>query len=668
MRYTGKFLLLMGLLFASLLLPAQTGSDSISIVPIQPPSIVEIPVVPLPPIDITENIYLRVERGLVPQEVRRLYRLRTLDQILEQSPEIYVRNYGVTGIAMPSLRGTGAGHTQVFWKGIPVNSSTLGVTDLSLSPVELFSHIQVIPGLESMKWGTGGLGGAIGLGERENEGRILRKSMGAAVEGGSFRNLRGSVNFAAPIGESGLNRTGVYFSSGRNDFPFRNATLPGSPEQRMVHAERRQFAFSEDLVLPLYSSSDHLSIHLFSQFSDRNLPPSLLTTNLTETQRDFQQRSMLRYTRKFYLRRTWRVTGSAAHILDDLHYQNELAQIDSRTRTQQYVGDVELNDWEGHRRSENHFGLRWGRQLVDSEGIGGPLGIWNGTAYMSRKGRITRNHGLELLIRESFQDSEWTAPMGYLKWTWNNPDRAVFSNINTYLSLGRNERFPSLNDLYWQPGGNPNLQAESSWTVEAGAQTWRRNTRQVDRRTYYYRLGGEAHVYASQIDNYILWTPGTGSFWTAENVQQVRSYGGEGKVELDKSHPWGHWRIQAGYALSISQNQQQLNPNDQSIGKQLIYTPLHNGTARASLQVKRFGFQYGQQITGRRFTTRDNSESLPAFTTGRVRLDVKLLKRTHQHLQAWASVENIWNAAYEHLPFRPMPGRQFSLGITYQPN
>jgi iron complex outermembrane receptor protein len=41
-------------------------------------------------------------------------------------------------------------------------------------------------------------------------------------------------------------------------------------------------------------------------------------------------------------------------------------------------------------------------------------------------------------------------------------------NLSARFSFSRNYRVPTLNDRFWQPGGNPDLKPESSWNQEAG--------------------------------------------------------------------------------------------------------------------------------------------------------------------------------------------------------
>ncbi len=42
-------------------------------------------------------------------------------------------------------------------------------------------------------------------------------------------------------------------------------------------------------------------------------------------------------------------------------------------------------------------------------------------------------------------------------------------NVMLKASVSRNHKFPTLNDLYFLPGGNPDLKSEHGWSYDAGA-------------------------------------------------------------------------------------------------------------------------------------------------------------------------------------------------------
>lgn len=64
-----------------------------------------------------------------------------LPQLLATLPSLSFKQYAPGGLATPALRGTGAGHTQVYWEGLPLNSSMLGQQDLALGAGNLFNQV-----------------------------------------------------------------------------------------------------------------------------------------------------------------------------------------------------------------------------------------------------------------------------------------------------------------------------------------------------------------------------------------------------------------------------------------------------------------------------------------------------------------------------------------------
>ena len=54
------------------------------------------------------------------------YSARSLGDLLQETSQIFVRQYGAGMLASSSFRGTSPGHTALFWIGVPINSISLG--------------------------------------------------------------------------------------------------------------------------------------------------------------------------------------------------------------------------------------------------------------------------------------------------------------------------------------------------------------------------------------------------------------------------------------------------------------------------------------------------------------------------------------------------------------
>ena len=106
-------------------------------------------------------------------------------------------------------------------------------------------------------------------------------------------------------------------------------------------------------------------------------------------------------------------------------------------------------------------------------------------------------------------------------------DYTLVPELNLILkaSGSRNYRYPSLNDLYFLPGGNPSLRHESGWTYDAGAQiTVGRSGR--------WSLTGSATWFDSYIDDWIIWLPTQQGFFSPRNLRSVHSCGIELRADI----------------------------------------------------------------------------------------------------------------------------------------
>ena len=100
----------------------------------------------------------------------------------------------------------------------------------------------------------------------------------------------------------------------------------------------------------------------------------------------------------------------------------------------------------------------------------------------------------------------------------------------------------------------------------------------------------------------------------------------------------------------------------ENIGKQLIYTPLHQAKGSISLRYKNTSLSYFHRFTGKRFTTTDNGQSIAPYDLG----DLSISQYFHIKkvlLEINFSINNIWDKNYTVLPARPMSMRNYSINI-----
>jgi len=233
----------------------------------------------------------------------------------------------------------------------------------------------------------------------------------------------------------------------------------------------------------------------------------------------------------------------------------------------------------------------------------------------------------------------------------------LFKSITLMANVAKVYRQPTLNELYWIPGGNIHLKPEQGYTYE-GTVSYKKQGKAVSA-----FISGAA--YSRNITNWILWIPGANGNPSPINLQQVWSRGLEStwKLNYKKNKLQLGAGLITGYVLSTTQASSQENNN--TVNKQLIYTPRYTINANITAGYGPVNLVFFHQYMGYRFTTSDNSEWLNPYTVSSLRLNYTLNIKTIK-LIAYVAGNNLFNVNYTVLAGRPMPLRNYEFGITVQ--
>jgi outer membrane cobalamin receptor len=156
---------------------------------------------------------------------------------------------------------------------------------------------------------------------------------------------------------------------------------------------------------------------------------------------------------------------------------------------------------------------------------------------------------------------------------------------------------------------------------------------------------------------------------TPENIRQVSSEG----IEAAWSWEVPGLAFKGDYAYVSSMKTSNESESDRDIGTQLVYVPFHTArvSAACSVPVGSMGIDRAEgflmyQFVGVRYTTTDNTESLPAYSLLGAGVSIRFLT-TPFALNGRIDVHNILEEEYQVLLGYPMPGRsvRFTLGIDY---
>jgi len=141
-----------------------------------------------------------------------------------------------------------------------------------------------------------------------------------------------------------------------------------------------------------------------------------------------------------------------------------------------------------------------------------------------------------------------------------------------------------LNDLYYQPGGNPDLKPERSFDQEVGMHfsTGKRGL----------SFSQDVMAYMSQVQNWIMWQYKLKGFSPA-NIEKVDVKGIETNATLSYTSGKQAYKISSGYALTHSRDMgKTISESDASFGKQLPYIPVHSANAMLYLMRNNWSLTY----------------------------------------------------------------------------
>ena len=575
------------------------------------------------------------------------YSLNNLSEIITETTSLFIKSYGTGGIATTSFRGTGASHTKLTWNEININSPMVGQADLSLIPAGFIDELRIYYGGGSISVGEGGLGGIINIETKpdwKTESDIL-----ASFGAGSFDRYSSLVKIRSG-GKRFQSSTKAFFLSARNDFRFLNSVTYSEPVfERRKNAE----LFQKGLIQEFYFKGEKsiASARLWYQSSDRNLPPTMLMsqTENKEQQVDEFLRAMIGYERH---NRNVNLKISLALFSDRLDYLNELASIDSRNHSKTLISKGVVEIIIGN-RSKMNITLNNELNIVNSVNYSELKARNVSTLTVSARRLFGEKLGINILMRELMNDRkllfpDFTAGM----------DFRMINNKGSYLKLSftRNSRVPSLNDLYWNPGGNPELKNEYSYSGEI---SWDIKS-EINKALM---LESEISIYSNRIRDMIQWKPGEHSYWSPVNINSVNTTGIESGLNLSYKINRLSVRFTGVYAFTSAHV---INSDDDNNinGKQLIYVPENLFNLCIKINFRSFYYSWTVSFTGKRYTDADNTHYLPGFILNNSIIGIKI-KSGKNSFDLNLKADNIFGTTYQTIAYHPMPGRSFLFTITY---
>ena len=614
----------------------------------------------------------------------------SMADVLTFNTSIFVKNYGRATLSTVSFRGTSPSHTQVSWNGMKINSPMLGMTDFSMIPSFFVDDASLLHGTSSVNETGGGLGGAVKLATKpaDNRGFGLQYIQGV----GSFKTFDEFLRLTYGNDHWQVSTRAVY-SSSPNDYKYRNHDKKENVYDEDMNiadqyypVERNRSGAYKDLHIlqeVYYNTGKGDRIGLNAWYINSNRELAMLTvdhgddTDFDNRQREQTFRGVVSWD---HLRDGWKIGAKAGYIYTWMAYDykrdvgNGIMAVMTRSRSRintiygQADGEYSIgNKWlfTANVSLHQHIVVSEDKNIVRQDGNKAIVGYKKGrpevSASVSAKWRPTERIGVSLVVREEMFGKEWT-PIIPALFVDGVVSRA--GNIVAKASISRNYRFPTLNDLYFLPGGNPDLRSESGWTYDAGLSF-------AVGREGLYSLSGSATWFESYISDWIIWLPTPKGFFSPDNIKDVHAYGIETKADLDitLAKDW-HLGIDGTFSWTPSVNiGEPRTPADKSVGKQLPYVPELSSSVTGLVTWRKWSFLYKWCYYSVRYTMSSNdislSGKLPPYFMSNISLE-RVISLRWADISLKGTVNNLFNEEYLSVLSRPMPGINFEVfvGIT----
>ncbi len=555
----------------------------------------------------------------------------TFSDHLTRQSSTYVRSYGKGSLATLSLRGGTSQQTLLQWDGVPIQNPMLGLADLSLVSSALFSKATLHSGGQSTRYGSGAICGVLDIKNIDQE----TTGGQAGISVGSYGSTTYNVGYQWVKNRLSLSMRGAY-EVADNDFTY----LVGGNEKKQANAK---FDSKGLLLGARYRlKNGGLKLSYWLQDIHRGIPPTTVQNRSEATQDDHTQRIRLNLKKSIGKAN---VLSVLAYMDEDNNYDDPPSLIAARNNFKRWLSTTTVT--QSYARTQFQAKLDLNHTVGNTDAYDANQNTFQQAALYASLHRDFNYADIKLALR-----TEWnnlTSPPLLPSLTINHQS----GSQSIRLKISREYRVPGLNDLFWRPGGNPDLRPERGWNQELtlahkGA-----------------HLAVDATIYHRKLEDWILWLPSTETgFVSAINIAEVRSRGIEVNSQLSGQFHKTNWQWTAQYHYGRSTHLQAISGQRISAGDQLIYTPLHTLSSGWKINRHQFSFQVDNRYTS---PVRGINEDVDGYFLADLQLNHKKKYKLNKVglIGIFSfSVNNILDNEYRVVERRPMPGRNYTFSFN----
>lgn len=548
--------------------------------------------------------------------------------VFQQIPGITIRSYGgKAGIMTLSTNGSPAVNTKILLDDIDLTSVQNGETDLSQIP-EIFVGQITVANSPGIFYGSGAVDGVLRI-SPQNQQTYL------SVSSGSF----GFGSFSGNISKN-WNKWSANLSAGylKDDGNFKYSIEDSSVTRTNNDFERKYIAFRAAVRL---SEKSNLNALLLESQQKRGVAGSTVWPSPEARRDDNLQLAAVTYN-QLHASGYSKVQLSYRRSLENYNDRNPWWPIES----EHIVVGTALR-FQHHRNVWNDitgtFLYEGKLEKLESTDVGDRQRKTNSIASVITI-PVWNNFNIIPALRLDRTGSDRLQPTIDARLVYNN-----LKGTEIEYHYGTGFRYPTFNDLYWQPGGNPDLDPEKS-------------RYQIIKYKLYLHDNYLNNIYINIGDRYtddlIQWVPiDESSFiWQPQNIASSRrtNFTVGSQINLEN------------LPLQIAVHATYQKTKDIDLDKSLLYAPEFIGYAGVVYSSSIIQVSLNAHYTGERISSYGypDDELLPSYIQTNATLQY-LLPILGNQLSVIFDVNNVLDKQFESISGYPEPGRTIRFGLKY---
>ena len=576
-----------------------------------------------------------------------------LEQVLMRYTPIYIST-DAGGLSTIHIRGTAADHTSVMFGGINVNSLTLGHSNLSNITTFLFDKLELQYGSSAAMNGSGAIGGAIYLGQRNYWTNGVRTDVKYTL--GSFgERMYGTKVFVGNGKWESITKILKYSTD--NDFSFSNPyhnhqiSNPGPVKDTQHGAAINNKGIMQQFNY-LFGANEYFKSMFWYEDSWHQVQPNMQQNYTFTSTEELSNTNFRLWTEYKNENNKLKYNLGVGYVHDKQVYDTDESQ---KIQTDRLVTDFSLK-FPLSKKMELKSGLKF-KHIVP-------------TVYSYSDSVIDHEQHLDLYFAWYYK------PIKRLKATVNLRQQFVTdysvpftpamgleyqvlstqkSKLKAFVNVSKSYRVPTFNDRFWGNQGDPDLDPEDGMSYEVGIEhNWT---------TEQYSSKLRVNAYYIDIENWIEWR--SKGVWVPFNLEKVVTKG----VEVMYNTQFDFGKFASDFSANYSYNPA-IKKEEKRPDQQLIRTPKNMINASYILDYQDFSFFVDGSYNGERFydyavndeqlAERGTLDAYALLNCGlSYRLNVK-----DQQFDCSFSANNIFDKNYQNQHYYAMPGINFRLSIA----